>query len=80
MHHGEERPIRISSRDEVDGLVGDDVGNVTLLDMGTLRVDEDGIEVLSLSRQDVPVVEASRFVSLASAEVPLADLSRLVAA
>ena len=60
----------------VDGLVGDDVGNVSMLTHRVvLHGDEVGVVVVALSRQHVPVVEARR----QAFEVPLTDDGCLVA-
>ena len=60
--------------ERIKGQVGDDVGNVSLYPGLDAVVDELGIVVSPLSRQDVPVVKAGRL----TAEVPLPDHGRVV--
>lgn len=76
--HGEERSGRIPVPDKVDRFVRDDVGGVAHLAVHAALVDEERVEVGSLAGQDVPRIEAGRFVRLALAEVPLADHGGLV--
>ena len=75
--HQEERLARPAGPDEVDGQVGDDVGDVAAR-VGLLagRGVEHRIDVGALAGQDLPAVEARRV----AAEVPLADHAGVVAA
>ncbi len=73
--HQAERLILLAVLDEVQCLVGDDVGHVTL-DRRALAVgDEDRIEVPSLSDQYRPLIEASRV----GYQVPFANDAGLIA-
>lgn len=78
MNHGEEWPARVPSRNEINRLVRDDVGYVALLDVLAFGVDEDGVEVLTLPRQNRPLVETGRFVRRSFTEMPLPEHCRLI--
>ena len=58
-----------------DGLVGDDVGEVALLLILSFGIDEARIVVVTLSREDVPVVKTRR----GTVQVPLSDDGGLIA-
>ncbi len=77
MDHQEERLVPRPLFQEVDGPVGDHVGDVLprvgLLSFGVV---EDGIHVGALAREDFPSIEADGI----AAEVPLAYHPRVVAA
>ena len=54
----------------VDGLVGDDIGKVSLLLIGfSLHVDEVGVVIVALRREVVVIVESRRRAN----EVPFSD-------
>ncbi len=78
MTHDKERARSIPLFDEVDRLIGDDVGRISLLRMFSFLIDEHRIEIMSLSRNDHPMIESSRFVSLPLAQMPFADQRRLI--
>ena len=73
--HEEERLVLRPVLEQVDGEVGDDVGDVALDAPPAVLVVEGRIVVDALPGQDVPVVEARRV----AAQVPLADHGGVVA-
>lgn len=63
---------------KVDSLVGDNVRSVPNLVMRPFGRDERWVEVLALPRNDLPMVEPTRLMSLALPQVPFADHCRRV--
>lgn len=80
LTHQKEWLFRISALDPVNALIRDDVGRVAGDASLAVGLDELGVPVLALARDDAPVVEAGGLMGLALAEVPLADHGGLVAA
>src|SRR5262249_23134844 len=61
--------------EEIDGKVGDEVGDVAGMFLAFTHLDQDGIVIEPLAGKDVPVVEAGGV----AAEVPFADHAGVIA-
>ena len=75
-----EGPVRVAAVQEVEALLGDDVGGVALDRLLAVGAAHHRVDVGALVGEDPPVVEAAGARALGAAQVPLAVQRRLVAA